>query len=62
MVKDNINWTIVVAAGVFLIGALNWVVSARHFFRGPKRAFDKESTKESGGAGSLEPNTILAVI
>ena len=50
--KDNMNWTIVVVAGFFLIGAINWIVSARHFFKGPKRAFEKDTAKDSGGGGA----------
>lgn len=35
---QNMNYLIVVVAGVTLIGAVNWLVSGRYSFKGPKRA------------------------
>mmetsp|Transcript_42948 Transcript_42948/g.89825 ORF Transcript_42948/g.89825 Transcript_42948/m.89825 type:complete len:144 (-) Transcript_42948:370-801(-) len=32
------NWTVVVVAGTLAIAAANWLLIARHTFRGPKRA------------------------
>jgi hypothetical protein len=34
---SDMNWLIVVVAGVFIIFALNWVFSARYHFSGPRR-------------------------
>ena len=31
------NWTVVVVAAIVVISGLNWVLFARHTFRGPKR-------------------------
>jgi hypothetical protein len=36
----NMNYTIVVVGAVAIIGGLYWVVSARHFFKGPRRTGD----------------------
>ena len=35
--SDSMNWTVVVVAGVMIICMLYWVISARHWFVGPKR-------------------------
>ncbi|CAF0821571.1 unnamed protein product [Didymodactylos carnosus] len=37
---DNMNWAIVVVAGVTLIAAVYWLLSARYWFIGPKRTVD----------------------
>jgi len=34
---ENMNYTIVMAGGVSLISIVHWFVSARHWFKGPKR-------------------------
>jgi amino acid transporter len=34
---DNMNYTVAVVGGVFIIAILFWIVSARHWFVGPKR-------------------------
>jgi amino acid transporter len=35
--KDNMNYAIVIIGGVALIASIYWIVSARHWFVGPKR-------------------------
>jgi amino acid transporter len=35
--RDSMNWTVVVVAGVMFICMFFWIVSARHWFVGPKR-------------------------
>jgi amino acid transporter len=35
--KDNMNYAIVVVGGVILIASFYWIISARHWFVGPKR-------------------------
>ena len=50
------NYTCVVVGGVLLLATVYWVVSARHFFKGPGRseADGKISTKEDPIAGTGE--------
>lgn len=36
--SETMNWLIVVVAGVFVIGAINWLVSGQYYFTGPKRS------------------------
>jgi amino acid transporter len=35
--KDNMNYAVVIISGVLFIAAIYWLVSARHWFVGPKR-------------------------
>ena len=35
--KDNMNYAVVIIGGVLLIAAIYWLISARHWFVGPKR-------------------------
>jgi amino acid transporter len=35
--KDNMNYAVVIIGGVLIIAAIYWLVSARHWFVGPKR-------------------------
>ncbi|CAF1002246.1 unnamed protein product [Adineta ricciae] len=34
---DNMNYTVVIVAGIFVLAASYWLISARHWFVGPKR-------------------------
>ncbi|CAF1001139.1 unnamed protein product, partial [Didymodactylos carnosus] len=43
--KDNMNWAIVVVAGVTFIAGLYWLLSARYWFVGPRRATDLPDDK-----------------
>lgn len=36
--KENMNYTIVIIGGITIIALIFWIVSARHWFVGPKRA------------------------
>ena len=44
--KDNMNYAVVIIAGVLVIAAIYWFASARHWFVGPKRT-DEEKPKVS---------------
>ncbi|CAF1989261.1 unnamed protein product [Rotaria magnacalcarata] len=35
--KDSMNYAVVIVGGVFLLAAMYWIFSARHWFIGPKR-------------------------
>jgi hypothetical protein len=35
--QDNMNWTVVVVAATVVIAGINWILFARHTFKGPKR-------------------------
>lgn len=35
--KDNMNYAVVIVGGVLFIAAIYWIVSARHWFVGPRR-------------------------
>jgi hypothetical protein len=35
--QDNMNWTVVVVAATVVVAGLNWILVARHTFKGPKR-------------------------
>lgn len=46
--KDNMNYAVVVIGGILSIAAIYWLVSARHWFIGPKRtdsAFNPEPSQ-----------------
>ena len=46
--KDNMNYAVVVIGGILSIAAVYWLVSARHWFVGPKRTdtkFNPNSTE-----------------
>jgi amino acid transporter len=35
--KDTMNYSIVIIGGILIIAAIYWIISARHWFVGPKR-------------------------
>ncbi len=39
LVESNMNWVVVVVGGVFIIGALNWILNSRFHFHGPARSY-----------------------
>ena len=41
------NWLIVVVAGVFVMGTLNWVLNSRYHFKGPKGAIKQSHLSEA---------------
>jgi amino acid transporter len=45
---ENMNYTSVVAAGVVVLGILNWELNTKGTFKGPKRSDDDESSDEEG--------------
>lgn len=44
--KDNMNYAVVVIGGILLIAAVYWLVSARHWFVGPKRTDTPKSIQK----------------
>jgi len=53
------NWLIVVVAGFFLMGAVNWIFNARFHFKGPLRVdklakMTEENLKTVGGGKAIE--------
>jgi amino acid transporter len=42
--KENMNYAVVIIAGVLLIAGTYWLVSARHWFVGPKRTDQDTNT------------------
>ena len=48
--KDNMNYAVVIIAGILAIAAIYWIVSARHWFVGPKRTDGDDNTSASSGA------------
>ncbi|KAJ8091882.1 hypothetical protein PM082_024115 [Marasmius tenuissimus] len=50
---ENMNYAIVIIGAVFIFASLSWVVSARHWFRGPVKTVGDDSV------GSLERSEIL---
>ncbi|CAF1516919.1 unnamed protein product [Didymodactylos carnosus] len=53
--KDNMNWAIIVVAGVAVIATVYWLVSARHWFVGPKRAIDLPDDKNNNSSDTIHP-------
>lgn len=43
---EDFNWTSAVVGFILLIAMLYWWLSARHFFKGPKRIHDAETDQE----------------
>ncbi|CAF4448973.1 unnamed protein product, partial [Adineta steineri] len=58
--KDNMNYTVVIAGGVLLLAGAYWIISARHWFVGPKRV-DADPTSLPPGHVASEDNTIRDV-
>lgn len=65
---DNMNWLVVVVAGVVFLASLNWIFNSRYHFKGPKRvnrqSTDPETPKadEDDVEGHFVPNkTTIAV-
>ena len=51
--KDNMNYAVVIIAGILSIAAIYWIVSARHWFVGPKRTDGDDTSETSREARSL---------
>jgi hypothetical protein len=56
----NMNYTSVIAAGVFLLGTLNWELNTKTHFRGPKRSDDddEEQVTEGGETVNINPTAV----
>lgn len=67
--KDNMNYAVVIVAGVLLIAAIYWFVSARHWFVGPKRTtedkrdeFEVEAKQKSASQNDPIPPTPVGLL
>jgi amino acid transporter len=57
--KDNMNYAVVIIGGVLLIAAIYWVVSARHWFVGPRRTDQDAPAKSIEQYGTTVQNGIV---
>lgn len=56
----NMNWAVVVALVYGAIGAVNWILSSRHSFKGPARY--SESLTPSSSAASADKSVAVEVV
>jgi hypothetical protein len=54
--KDSMNYAIVIIGGILIIAGIYWIISARHWFVGPKRT-DMNANPLPPGHVTTENNT-----